>query len=151
MAIFLNFSPTSSHLHPLQVENCGSNSRLVVDEMTMVNSGSKGLRVGVEKWSFCLGFWRPFCSSVIVRNCTHFGLLDLANMSIETKFVRLSGLAAVILSFSEIWRPFWILSIPKNTLSSTFHGIGLSAIWWSHFNNIFHTFKHCRVYHHSDV
>ena len=32
MAIFLNFSPTSSHLHPLQVENCDSNSRLVVDE-----------------------------------------------------------------------------------------------------------------------
>ena len=32
MAIFVNFSPTSSHLHPLQVENCGSNSRLVVDE-----------------------------------------------------------------------------------------------------------------------
>ena len=32
MAIFFNFSSTSSHLHPLQVENCGSNSRLVVDE-----------------------------------------------------------------------------------------------------------------------
>ena len=32
MAIFLNFSPTSSHLHPLQVKNCDSNSRLVVDE-----------------------------------------------------------------------------------------------------------------------
>ena len=32
MAIFLNFSPTSNHLQPLQVENCGSNSRLVVDE-----------------------------------------------------------------------------------------------------------------------
>ena len=32
MAIFFNFSPTSSHLHPLQVENCDSNSRLVVDE-----------------------------------------------------------------------------------------------------------------------
>ena len=32
MAIFINFSHTSSHLHPLQVENCGSNSRLVVDE-----------------------------------------------------------------------------------------------------------------------
>ena len=43
MAIFINFSPTSSHLHPLQVENCGSNSRLVVDEMTMVYSGSKRL------------------------------------------------------------------------------------------------------------
>ena len=32
MAIFFNFSPTSCHLRPLQVENCGSNSRLVVDE-----------------------------------------------------------------------------------------------------------------------
>ena len=32
MAVFFNFSPTSSHLHPLQVENCDSNSQLVVDE-----------------------------------------------------------------------------------------------------------------------
>ena len=32
MAIFFNFSPTSNHLHPLQVENCGSNSQLVLDE-----------------------------------------------------------------------------------------------------------------------
>ena len=32
MAIFFIFSSTSSLLHPLQVENCDSNSRLVVDE-----------------------------------------------------------------------------------------------------------------------
>ena len=32
MVIFFNFSPTSNHLHPLQVENCGNNSRLVMDE-----------------------------------------------------------------------------------------------------------------------
>ena len=32
MAIFFIFSPISNHLHPLQVENCDSNSRLVVDE-----------------------------------------------------------------------------------------------------------------------
>ena len=32
MAIFFNFSPTSNHLHPLQVGNCDKNSRLVVDE-----------------------------------------------------------------------------------------------------------------------
>ena len=32
MIIFFNFTPTSNHLHPLQVENCDSNSRLVVDE-----------------------------------------------------------------------------------------------------------------------
>ena len=27
-----NLAPTSSHLHQLQVENCDSNTRLVVDE-----------------------------------------------------------------------------------------------------------------------
>ena len=32
MTILFTFSPTSNHLHPLQVENCDSNSRLVVDE-----------------------------------------------------------------------------------------------------------------------
>ena len=32
MAIFFNLSPTSNHPHPLEVENCGRNSRLVVDE-----------------------------------------------------------------------------------------------------------------------
>ena len=32
MVIFFDLSPTSNHLHPLQVENCDSNSRLVVDE-----------------------------------------------------------------------------------------------------------------------
>ena len=32
IAIFFNFTATSNHLHPLQVDNCDSNSRLVVDE-----------------------------------------------------------------------------------------------------------------------
>ena len=44
MTIFFTFSPTSNHLHPLQVENCDSNSRLVVDEDDNVKSGLKGLR-----------------------------------------------------------------------------------------------------------
>ena len=30
--IFVNFQTTANHLHPLQVDNCDSNSRLVVDE-----------------------------------------------------------------------------------------------------------------------
>ena len=30
--IFFHLPATSSHLHPLQVENCDINSRLVVDE-----------------------------------------------------------------------------------------------------------------------
>ena len=32
MAIFFNLPPTSNHLRSLQVENCDSNSRLVLDE-----------------------------------------------------------------------------------------------------------------------
>ena len=32
IAIFKIFSLTLNHLHPLQVENCDSNSRLAVDE-----------------------------------------------------------------------------------------------------------------------
>ena len=32
MTIFFNFTSTSSHLRPLQVGNCDSNSRRVVDE-----------------------------------------------------------------------------------------------------------------------
>ena len=32
LAILFYFSRTSRHLHPLQVENCDSNLRLVVDE-----------------------------------------------------------------------------------------------------------------------
>ena len=32
MVIFFNFLPTLNQLHPLQVENCGSTSRLVVEE-----------------------------------------------------------------------------------------------------------------------
>ena len=43
MAIFYIFPPTPSHLHSLQVENCDSNSRLVVNEDDNVKSGLKGL------------------------------------------------------------------------------------------------------------
>ena len=32
MVIFFNLSSTTKHLHQLQVENCDSNSRLVVDD-----------------------------------------------------------------------------------------------------------------------
>ena len=44
MAIFFNFQTTSNHLDPLRVENCDSNSRLVVDEDDNVKSGLKGLK-----------------------------------------------------------------------------------------------------------
>ena len=44
IVIFFTFPSTANHLHPLQVENCGSNSRLVVDEVDNVNSGLKEVR-----------------------------------------------------------------------------------------------------------
>ena len=71
MAIFVNFSPTSSNLHPLQVENCGSNSRLVVDEMTVVNSGSKGLKQHWINVSWFLGRFIWHCPICIIK---YFGL-----------------------------------------------------------------------------
>ena len=43
MTIFFNFLPISNHFHQLQVENCDSNSRLVLDEDDNVKSGLKGL------------------------------------------------------------------------------------------------------------
>ena len=36
---FFQLPPTSDHLHPLKVENCGINSRLVGDEMKWNESG----------------------------------------------------------------------------------------------------------------
>ena len=47
-----NFSPTSTHLHPLQGENCDSNSRLVVDEDD--NSKFKLERVKHQEWQMCI-------------------------------------------------------------------------------------------------
>ena len=55
MVIFFNFLPTSNHLHPLQVENCGSISRLVVDEDDIVKFRLERVRM------FCV------CSSDIIR------------------------------------------------------------------------------------
>ena len=49
IAIFFNFSPTSNHLHPIQVENCDSNSRLVVDEDDNDKSGLKGLNRNIYR------------------------------------------------------------------------------------------------------
>ena len=47
VTIFFTFSPTSNHIHSLQVENCDSNSRLVVDEDDNVKSGLKGLNLKI--------------------------------------------------------------------------------------------------------
>ena len=45
MVIFIIFTFSSNHLHPVQVENSDSNSRLVVDEDDNAKSGLKGLMI----------------------------------------------------------------------------------------------------------
>ena len=59
MEIFFNFLPTSGHLHPLEVENCDSNSRLVAAEDGNVKSGLKGLTL----WSLCTAIL-VFCNVI---------------------------------------------------------------------------------------
>ena len=64
IAIFFNFSTTSNHLYTLQVNNCDSNSRLVVyKNETMVNSGLIGSNIVAyntctfmrnKKYSYCI-------------------------------------------------------------------------------------------------
>ena len=52
VVIFFNFQTTSNHLYPLQVENCGNNSWLVVDEDDYGNFRLE--RVNVETWDWQL-------------------------------------------------------------------------------------------------
>ena len=62
MAIFLNFSPTSNHLYPLQVENCDSNLRLVVDGDD--NGKFRLERVKHNDW---MGEMKPHTKTLIPR------------------------------------------------------------------------------------
>ena len=61
MAISFNFSPISNHLHPLEVENCDSNSRRVVDE----NDNGKFRLERVK--GFC-----NICRTILVYNFLFF-------------------------------------------------------------------------------
>ena len=64
ITFFFNFSTTSNHLHPLQVENCDSNSRLVVNEYD--NGKFRVERVKPRKSFFSLKI------SVVLRNTDIF-------------------------------------------------------------------------------
>ena len=57
MVIFFNLSPTSNHFHSLQVENCGSNSRLVVNEGD--NGKFRTERVKALIYFYNCEPWRP--------------------------------------------------------------------------------------------
>ena len=67
MAIFFNFPLTSNHLHPLQIDNYDSNSRLVVDEDD--NDKFRLERVKNKLWHQSSRFensWPLFCHIWII-------------------------------------------------------------------------------------
>ena len=71
IAIFINFSLTSNYLHPLQVENCDSNSRLVVDE----DDNGKSRLERVNPYSakmFCKKIWRTKVFFSILNHHKYF-------------------------------------------------------------------------------
>ena len=59
MVILLNLSPTSNHLHPLQVENCDTNPRLVVDEDDNGKFRLERFKRSVSI-SYVKAGWKPF-------------------------------------------------------------------------------------------
>ena len=74
MVIFFNCPPSSDHLHPLQVENCYSNSRLVVDEDDIVKSGLKWLNIKISK-----------CLVSIYLNTSYFQPLEVMGRGSGTR------------------------------------------------------------------
>ena len=75
MPIFFNLSPTSNHLHPLQVENCDSNSRLVVDEDDNVKSGLQGLNMVPRFIEWYLTQWYIYSSDKDNREITKLNIV----------------------------------------------------------------------------
>ena len=61
-SIFFHLSPTTSHFHPLQVENCDSKSRLIVDEDD--NGKLRFERVKPAHWDD-INFCFQFCNEVV--------------------------------------------------------------------------------------
>ena len=65
MAIFFHFLTTSNHLHPLQVENCDSNSRLVVDGDDKGKVRLERVKVMIDVFNLAI------CFSNNKFRCTH--------------------------------------------------------------------------------
>ena len=66
MAIFLNFSPTLTHLHSLQVENCDSNSRLVANEDGNGKFRAQGVEA-IDHFRYVSGFsYAPVASISVI-------------------------------------------------------------------------------------
>ena len=97
MVILFNLSPTLSHLHPLQVEDCDSNSRLVVDEDDNVKSDLEGLTLLLGLYA-SLTFSRPsvfhdFRS--ITKMITLYNYSDILYFNTNAFFTHMSNTSGI--------------------------------------------------------
>ena len=70
IAIFVYLSPSSSHLHPLQVENCDSNSRLVVDEDDNGKFRPERVKLSVDETGTCCTWLIGCCTYMYFMSIT---------------------------------------------------------------------------------
>ena len=125
MAIFFNFSPTLNHLHPLQAENCDSNSRLVVDEDE--NGKLRLERVNYHSYIVFITYLLYFFViniDLIIHISMHTAMLSQMNISHITYRIREEGDTVSVQcsnspllaknSVIQLFNEHWYLSV-KNT------------------------------------
>ena len=129
MVIFLNFKTISSHLHPLQVENCSSNSRLVVDEDEYCKFRIE--RVKKKNLIFSPGKFNPltlkhFCIQTMQTDLKKSYLALSASFKYRSMLWVYGHLTSFILSV-------WGVNSPKNCkIITVCYAFFLQTIYWVH-------------------
>ena len=97
MVIFLNLPPTLNHLRPLQVQNCESNSRLVVDEDDNGKFRLERFKRSVSI-SYVKAGWKPFyiAWTYVIVHQKKAGITDL-----RYKLINYCICLALCLAFSS--------------------------------------------------
>ena len=80
MVIFFNFPPISNHLHPPQVVNCDSNSRLVVDEDDYGKFRLERVKLQISKKKHLVDYRCRIC-----RNFTSPHIREFSGKEIQRK------------------------------------------------------------------
>ena len=141
ITIFFNLQPILSHFHPLQVENCDSNSRLVVGEGD--NGKFRPERVKHSwciKASFCI--FKPWPNFLVVWN-EHFHEVPLIItffFSFATHFRSSSSTTAAVIC-GLYWMKMTMVHSgleglnPPNWIDSTKNKNHFESQWINCFNN----------------
>ena len=113
IVIFLNFYTTSNHLHPLQVGNCDSNSRLVVDEddngkfrTERVKVVCRLVKTGIVILLFAWVYQVPFPKPRPSERCFRVVFLDVCFNHVNTLMHNIAlhnFMSHVVVSDASIW------------------------------------------------